>query len=768
MADQFCPNCGMPNPEEQTVCSFCLQPLNPEAGAPSIRPGEMPTKKTTAELEPILPAWLRAARETARRTDAETAAEEAQAAAEKSAPKEEVPDFLAGLASAGREEQDDEIPEWMRGAAPASAPAAKPDETEQTFPRRQELRWGDEPSDELGGMATTPIPSAPESGDAMLPWLQDADRESDGEQKEVSDWLARQEPGQPVNPFSSDTVEPPHTGELTDWLDKAAVESAAPAEPSAPAADDSLDDWLSKLPRDVEIPAPAESAEPFDAAIDLPDWMKSASQEEKAAPAESAEPFDATIDLPDWMKPAPQEETDSADAELPDWMSSFREQKPFAPPPLPPAEPAEAQPPAPAFVPEAEPALAGQPDNLFSIEMPDWLSNIAPAEATERPAQENLADEPIAPAELPSWVQAMRPVETVLPGAPSTSPVVEGPLEEAGPLAGLRGVLPFVGGLIQPGKPRGQSLRLEASQAQQSDASLLGQLLAAETQPKPLRSAGIFRSQRLLRWVLSVVLILLVAIILFSGTQIVPLPAALPPESALALPILESLPANAPVLMVFDYDPALAGELEAAAAPFVDRLLGLRSPRLTVLSTSPLGPALAEHFLTALEARQNYRAGQNYANFGYLPGGETGILSFAVNPRFSLPSSHWTSPAAQDVTRFADYAALVLLTDQAENARAWVEQTTPHREGHPLIAIASAQAAPMIQPYLLSGQVNALVSGLHDGAAFEASSGVGSPVRAYWDAYNLALSLAVLLMVFGGLWNLIAGLRASPRGLDEA
>ncbi|MCL4823432.1 MAG: hypothetical protein KJZ57_04355, partial [Anaerolineales bacterium] len=111
--------------------------------------------------------------------------------------------------------------------------------------------------------------------------------------------------------------------------------------------------------------------------------------------------------------------------------------------------------------------------------------------------------------------------------------------------------------------------------------------------------------------------------------------------------------------------------------------------------------------------------------------------------------------------------AVILLTDQAETARAWVEQTAAHRAGHPLIVVASAQAAPMIQPYLLSGQVNALVSGLHDGAAFEASSGLNSPVRKYWDAYNFALTLAVLLMAFGGLWNLIAGAR-SRRGLDEA
>ena len=123
--------------------------------------------------------------------------------------------------------------------------------------------------------------------------------------------------------------------------------------------------------------------------------------------------------------------------------------------------------------------------------------------------------------------------------------------------------------------------------------------------------------------------------------------------------------------------------------------------------------------------------------------------------------------SALDVFHFSDYAAVILLTDQAETARAWVEQTTSRRGASPLLVVSSAQAAPMIQPYLLSGQVNGLVSGFLGGAAFESSNGLGTPVRGYWDAYNFATLLAALLIVLGSLWNLIAGARSRRRGLDE-
>jgi hypothetical protein len=188
---------------------------------------------------------------------------------------------------------------------------------------------------------------------------------------------------------------------------------------------------------------------------------------------------------------------------------------------------------------------------------------------------------------------------------------------------------------------------------------------------------------------------------------------------------------------------------------------------VTILSTSPTGAALAERFLANTQTRHNYQPGQNYVNLGYLPGGTMGILSFAENPRAAIPSSLWDSPAAQGVSRFSDYAAFVLLTDQAETARAWVEQTASQRDGHPLLVVSSAQAAPMIQPYLISGQVNGLVNGLHGGAAFENSNGQGSSVRGYWDAYNFAMLFAALLIILGGVWNSFAGARSRRQSLDE-
>ena len=57
------------------------------------------------------------------------------------------------------------------------------------------------------------------------------------------------------------------------------------------------------------------------------------------------------------------------------------------------------------------------------MEMPDWLSRPEPGAAeavaaSRRPFHPSEGDEALAPVDLPSWVQAMRPVEAVISETP--------------------------------------------------------------------------------------------------------------------------------------------------------------------------------------------------------------------------------------------------------------------------------------------------------------------------------------------------------------
>jgi hypothetical protein len=412
-------------------------------------------------------------------------------------------------------------------------------------------------------------------------------------------------------------------------------------------------------------------------------------------------------------------------------------------------------------------------DSIFaSMQIPDWLSSAVPetpkSGGPDLPPAAQGAD--LAPAELPSWVQAMRPVDTGRVSAPA-----DAALETRGPLAGLHGVLP-VAGFSPTSKPKAHSIRLDATQEQQAHAELLEQIMAAEVAPAPIHATAAVRSQRLLRWGLTVLVFTGAFLSLLGGTQIFALPTAPRPEVSAALQMIQAVPPGAPVLVVYDVDPSLSGELEAAAGPILDQMILLRQPRLTFISTSTTGAALAEGLMNRTLGGHGYQRGSQYQDLGYLPGGLAGVRAFAANPPGTVPFSAgllpaWGSQPLQGVSRLSDFAALVIVTDSAESARAWIEQTDGARGASPLMVIASAQAGPLVMPYYDSGQVAGLVSGLNGGALAEQANG-GRPglVRRYWDAYSLGLLLAAVLISLGGLWNLMLGLqmrgRARAEGLD--
>ena len=201
------------------------------------------------------------------------------------------------------------------------------------------------------------------------------------------------------------------------------------------------------------------------------------------------------------------------------------------------------------------------------------------------------------------------------------------------------------------------------------------------------------------------------------------------------------------------------------AVPLLDRFLASRRPRVTVLSTSPTGAALADKLFNHELKDHGYQPDLEYLNLGYLPGGSAGMLYFAEYPNKAISPADWDLPAVQGVTRLSDFAAILLFTDQSETARAWIEQTSLQRADRPMIVIASAQAAPMILPYAQSGQIAGLASGLHGGAVFT-SSDAASPARKYWDAYQFAALFAAGMLALGGLWNFFAGLRARRQGME--
>jgi hypothetical protein len=299
---------------------------------------------------------------------------------------------------------------------------------------------------------------------------------------------------------------------------------------------------------------------------------------------------------------------------------------------------------------------------------------------------------------------------------------------------------------------------------------LLERILAAETEPVPIGSFSTLGTSRGLRWLLVLLLFTVLTAALLMQTPIFSMPVGWPTEVDSALKVVKAIPQGAPVLVAFDYEPARVGEIEAAAVPVFDQM---HNPRLTFISTNETGAILAERFISGHFA-DSYQSGVQYLNLGYLPGGQMGIRAFAENPsmtaRYAFAQSSnlldftltpaWTLPPLEGVTSLSQFAALIVITDNADSTRTWIEQTTPARGAIPFVVISSAQAAPMIQPYYASQQISGLVSGLYGGALFEQVNDTRpGTAGTYWDAYSFGMLLAMALILGGGLLNLALGLR---------
>lgn len=522
--------------------------------------------------------------------------------------------------------------------------------------------------------------------------------------------------------------------DLPDWLRKlSSQDDTLPA--SAPTGDDAaMPDWLSEISQQADFEPPAEAAAELPA--EAPDWLASTLAEEPSPPQEAEEQDWAA----GWLAEV-QAESQPA-GEVPEEQAPL-----FTFDQLEEAELADLQ---------AE-GTAGEEGVLSTL--PDWVSEVA----AEQPEDEALDDQAgLAPAELPSWLEAMRPSEAEVPSTPAED-VSGAAVESSGPLIGLRGVLSGEPLAIRSQRPAAYSLKLRVTDDQKQRVTLMEQLLAEEPKPKVLPVPPVITARYIFRLLIALILVLPVAWAVVTDGRIMPLPAqANLPGSVLAVyGLIESLPDQTPVLVAFDYEAGYSGEMEAAGFTALEHLAGRRA-YLTLVSTNATGPALAERFMALLGQRTTQGAlpAANYANLGYVPGGSIGLFSLVRDLRQTLPYDLrgfdiWQAGPLSNINSLADFGMVLVLVNDPEVARAWIEQTGSalRQTGTPLVMITSAQAAPLVQPYFAGypQQVQGLVAGMPGGAAYESAVAANGPARQSWDAYSIGLMASVFVIVAGAV-----------------
>jgi hypothetical protein len=737
-------------------------------------PPDLPVDET-AEL----PDWL-----TNLRQGDKGAAEQAEVSNDESEeadsswgePDAEMPDWLADIRTAdesgsfseqdesSKPEQADEEPDWLQRIRSRS----------QEEERSSSLK---EPKD------------ADQSGAWSTALFQDAETESNQEEKpadkvepgEIPDWLSELSEEQEIEPLASEQEWPT---EEVQPEEEARSKAESPAQPPSAAPFDTgtlralyseegeseIPSWMARFSGDMGAPSKSTEGEAQAHVEETPGLSADEAAEEIH---EEAEASSAELDwLTDIQQAALREQPVE---EAPLLFTSSGAISPF----MLEEEGEEGEDTQAADATAEESAISSESTSLAApAEIPDWLAEVAPRESgvglpdeTEEEAEagRSVGQEEIAPAELPSWLEAMRPVEFAASKPP---PVEEGAdrIESVGPLAGLRGVLPAEPDVSRVGRPSGYSIKLQVSDAQQTHASLLETLIKEEGLARPLPQRSAISSQHLLRLSITIVLIVAVVFPMLMGWP-QETPPAFPPEAGAVNYMINNLQAGAPVLVAVDYEPGWSGEMDATAAGVV-RHLELKGAYPAFISTVPTGPAQAEHLLAIVGqgSSTEWQAGQNYANLGFIPGGAAGLLSFVQSPQKISPAYSETGKRAWDegslvnVQSISDFSLAIVITQNPDTARTWIEQVGPYLgDNTPLLMLLSAQAEPLVRPYYqeFQQQVKGMVIGLVGGASYENLNGQPLVALNYWDAFNFAVIVAVVIIFLGALIN--ASLAASGK-----
>ncbi len=507
------------------------------------------------------------------------------------------------------------------------------------------------------------------------------------------DWLAR------LREKQTEQAQPIEDEDVPDWLKP----SAPSNEERQPISEEEQPPWLSSLPAESE--QPIES--PFENRSDaIPDWLKSSTP--SSEPSVIAEPPPSS---PPISEPTPEIEmpTPASSEELPAWVNELQ----------PPAtEPTQVTTLA-QLAAELEAATPGEPliealeeRTVFATpkmsaptsaiegveEIPDWLRSGAESGAEPQPTIPEM--QAAMPEEVPDWIAALKPSEQPLS-------LEDEPLETAGPFAGLRGVLPLAIAITEPHT----AVKPPLLQVQRDSAAIFETLAApagATVTAKPARRAWSMRPLIYLLLALAV----LIPFFLPSDWASSAVQISNTPTSEL-FDTIQGVPAGSTVLLAFEYDPSVAGEMNLQAKAITRHLIQ-RKIKIITLSTFETGAPIARKIVEDAARGTNYAQGVNYAHLGFLAGREAGLVNLATNGL--------TTPTL-GVRNLREVQLIVVFAGTDDALKVWMEQVQP-RLNVKIVAGVSAAVEPRARVYrdTPNRQLNAFTSGLVGAAQYEVLS----------------------------------------------
>ncbi|MCP4568016.1 MAG: hypothetical protein GY841_10600 [FCB group bacterium] len=205
------------------------------------------------------------------------------------------------------------------------------------------------------------------------------------------------------------------------------------------------------------------------------------------------------------------------------------------------------------------------------------------------------------------------------------------------------------------------------------------------------------------------------------------LPLQISPEVQSAFDALDGLPPGAKVLCSYDYDPPSAPELQPMSDAIIQYAFE-KDLKIIIMGLWPQGPQQANQsiemaFTNNPDLREQRVYGVDYVNLGFQAGNEFVILrmgeSFkAMFPRDIYNTSYDSIPLVKNIRNFSNIDFSFNFSAGKPGTVEWV-QIAVDRYNLTMAAANTAVQAPMVYPYLKSGQLVGILGGMSGAAEME-------------------------------------------------
>lgn len=419
--------------------------------------------------------------------------------------------------------------------------------------------------------------------------------------------------------------------------------------------------------------------------------------------------------------------------------------------------------------------------SLAHPEIPDWISEmeiISEMEGKEdkEGPQPDSKDIELTPGILPNWLKSMKPVEVAAPSELQGSDKKK--REQTGPLAGMQGLLSSENAANQYTPPPAYTTKINITEKQALNAQILDSILKQEKSSVSLSKGQKNRFNQILVFLLPILILVIIIASFFFSTSYISLPEIFPAETvrfATLTNLLISEPPNTTdigphLLLIVDGEIGSLAELRMTSQPVIEYLMS-NNIWFSLISTKPEGMIVGSSIIQSANRNvPSFNASEKVAQLGYIPGDDIGIQSFIRDPQKTIPNGQnngfvWNSTSLSSINNVSDYNAIYLITDNAENGKRWIEQLRSFIPDETLLVSTSAQSTPMLKPYVDSGQIDGMVSGLYGAISFmQINQREVGYFKTYWAAYQLGISVFILLILSGTAYQILKLSFTKPGG----